>query len=166
VSLSLGGVAAFADFDSNARPGGDGACALLADRTIRCRGGHQSGRLGIGTTTGPDCGGACSATPVPVVGITNATQVSAGGVSTCASLADGTIRCWGKGLDGKLGDGSTSDSSVPVTVSGIPSPWTSRYRRATVRLHRMGGRSVSAGLRPRLAGGVNCSDRADGRVDT
>ncbi len=34
-----------------------------------------------------------------------------------AVLADGTIRCWG--LGGALGNGTTTDSSVPVTVIGF-----------------------------------------------
>jgi alpha-tubulin suppressor-like RCC1 family protein len=48
-----------------------------------------------------------------------AKSVSAGQANTCALLTDGTIRCWGEGHWGTLGNGSTKDSSVPVVVSGI-----------------------------------------------
>src|SRR5213079_3077997 len=37
----------------------------------------------------------------------------------CAILQDGTLRCWGRGEEGRLGNGTTTSSSTPVTVSGI-----------------------------------------------
>jgi cysteine-rich repeat protein len=40
---------------------------------------------------------------------------------TCASLSDGTIKCWGRGFWGQLGNGANSDSGIPVSVSGITS---------------------------------------------
>ncbi|MDO8412846.1 MAG: hypothetical protein Q7S51_03530, partial [Gallionellaceae bacterium] len=45
--------------------------------------------------------------------------ISAGNSHTCAVLNDGSVRCWGNNSSGKLGDGSTTDSSIPVAVSGI-----------------------------------------------
>lgn len=56
--------------------------------------------------------------PVAVVGLTDATQVSAGGASTCALRAEGTAACWGYNLYGQVGDRSSTDSSVPVAVVG------------------------------------------------
>src|SRR5438876_262301 len=56
------------------------------------------------------------------------TAVSAGGQYTCVLLRDGTVQCWGRNVDGQLGDGTTANpstgppgSSVPVAVSGIRS---------------------------------------------
>src|SRR5262245_25506835 len=49
-----------------------------------------------------------------------AVQIEAGGLHTCALLADGTVRCWGSHTAGQLGDGSSAPSStVPVTVTDL-----------------------------------------------
>lgn len=47
---------------------------------------------------------------------TRALEVSVGDVHTCALLEDGGIACWGLGLSGQRGDGSTERSSLPVQV--------------------------------------------------
>jgi len=57
--------------------------------------------------------------PSPVLGISDATSVSAGFDATCATLADGTVRCWGTNQWGQLGDGTTTNSSVPLAVPGL-----------------------------------------------
>ena len=51
--------------------------------------------------------------------MTNAVAVAADTGHTCAMLADGKVQCWGSNLSGELGDGTTNDSSVPVTVAGF-----------------------------------------------
>ncbi len=40
-------------------------------------------------------------------------------MQTCAVLKDGSIQCWGGNVVGELGDGTTTNSSVPVRVSNI-----------------------------------------------
>ena len=50
---------------------------------------------------------------------TNAIAVSAGAGYSCAILASGSVRCWGDNKSGELGDGTTTNSSVPVTVVGF-----------------------------------------------
>ncbi|MBK8481550.1 MAG: hypothetical protein IPL40_10290 [Proteobacteria bacterium] len=42
-----------------------------------------------------------------------------GQTHTCARLTNGTVRCWGYNASGRLGDGSTTNSSTPVTVLGL-----------------------------------------------
>ena len=68
----------------------------------------------------------CSTSPVAVGAITNATQISAGGVQACALLSGGSVDCWGYNGDGALGDGTTVGpdcdggcSATPVAVSGL-----------------------------------------------
>jgi alpha-tubulin suppressor-like RCC1 family protein len=41
------------------------------------------------------------------------------GNASCAVVGNGTVRCWGYGGAGELGNGGTADSTVPVTVTGL-----------------------------------------------
>ena len=99
--------------------GGGYSCALLSTGGIDCWGENERGELGNGSTQGPDCGGTCSATPVQVSGITNATQIASLGGHTCALLSGGQVECWGANNYGELGNGTRTDSDMPVQVSGI-----------------------------------------------
>lgn len=90
-------------------------CAVLGGGEIKCWGENMQGALGDGTTND-------SSTPVTVSGISNAVAVSASCGNTdetCAVLADGTVKCWGDNTYGQLGDGTTNNSLVPVSVVGV-----------------------------------------------
>jgi hypothetical protein len=55
-----------------------------------------------------------SVTPSQVRDVTNVSEIAAGAGNSCALLTDETIDCWGE-----LGDGSNSNSQIPVEVNGI-----------------------------------------------
>jgi alpha-tubulin suppressor-like RCC1 family protein len=98
--------------------GANQACALLSDNTVKCWGYNNDGQLGDGSTTN-------RSTPVQVVGasgsgsLTGVSVVSGGRLHTCALLSGGTVYCWGDNGNGELGDGTTTNRSLPVRVGSI-----------------------------------------------
>jgi len=101
--------------------GGADTCALLSSGQVDCWGDNGFGELGDGISSGPDgCGGdPCGPTPGSVVGITDATAITAGEFHTCTLLSSGQVDCWGDNSFGELGDGTVDSSSGPVAVSGL-----------------------------------------------
>jgi alpha-tubulin suppressor-like RCC1 family protein len=132
--------------------GKEHSCTVLDDRTIKCWGNNDTGQLGDGV----DRRSTRSSVPVTVVGVSNATAVSAGGDHTCALLVDTTVACWGWNDLGTLGnDGSTGavfsgTRGVNNVFTGTPVPV----------LNLAGVISVSAGDSHSCAvlagGGVKC----------
>lgn len=57
--------------------------------------------------------------PVMVTGITDAILVEPGPGHTCILLSNRTVQCWGDDEYGQLGDGTNTDATTPVTVSGL-----------------------------------------------
>jgi alpha-tubulin suppressor-like RCC1 family protein len=96
--------------------GFEGFCALLSTGHVDCWGDNSFGELGHATPTAN-----YSDVPVAVTGITDAKAVAGdpASASNCALLSTGHMKCWGAGGDGQLGNGTTSNSEVPVTVTGI-----------------------------------------------
>jgi len=89
------------------------SCVLLNNGTVKCWGLNNYGQLGDSSSN------TSSLTPVLVSGISNATQVSLGWFHSCALLIDDTVKCWGNGIQGQLGNGQWESQTSPVTVTGI-----------------------------------------------
>jgi len=92
--------------------GGDSLSAVLqTDGTVWTFGSNGAGQLGTGTSITQ------SLVPVQVEGLTNIIFITARDQHAQAIRSDGTIWSWGDGLEGELGNGQFSDSSVPVQVT-------------------------------------------------
>ncbi len=92
--------------------GGQHTLAIGSDGNLYAWGDNGYGELGNGTTTS-------STTPVEVhmpTGI-HAVKIAAGLIDSLATGSDGKVYAWGDNGYDELGDGNTTDSSLPVKVS-------------------------------------------------
>lgn len=92
-------------------------CGLDAAGDAYCWGINSSGQYGNGTT------GSFVMEPVPVTmpaGV-HFRHISSGSAHTCATTTDQqAVYCWGRNTNGELGNGTTTNSLIPVAVT-IPS---------------------------------------------
>ena len=111
-------------------------CAGLSSGAVKCWGDNEFRQIGDGTTA------VRALTPLPVGGITDAVTVATGESHSCAQLAGGTVKCWGRQTVGELGGGTTSPtpSATPVNVVALDA-----------------AAAIDAGS------GFTCAVRADGR---
>lgn len=93
--------------------GAEHTCAVSERDHAYCWGRNADGRLGDNSIES-------SSVPVPVVGDLEFIALGLGDFHTCGVTPDGEAYCWGNnnGTTGSLGNGSTTDSSSPVAVSG------------------------------------------------
>lgn len=92
-------------------------CALLNDSSVRCFGRNEYGDFGIPAGTSWSYP---YTTSFAVPGLTGAVALGGGIYHRCVLMQDGTARCWGRNQTGQLGNGSSVDSSAPVTVWDFP----------------------------------------------
>ena len=89
-------------------------CAILDDDSLYCWGRNDSGQLGNGNTTD---------TPIPTLvdfGEAKVQKIAIGGDFSCAQVGNYSLRCWGQNSFGQLGNGTTTDTSSPTSVSFPP----------------------------------------------
>ena len=90
---------------------------LKGDGTAWGWGQDNIGQLGRGTATTTGCD--CQPTPAAVAGLAGAQALGSGQDHSLALLTDGTVRAWGNGLGGQLGNGVLGNSASPVQASGL-----------------------------------------------
>ncbi len=95
------------------------SCGLRSNGTIWCWGSRSSGAIGDG--------GATSGTqpnPVPISGGYTDWKKLSVDLAACAIRGSGIAYCWGGGVLGRLGNGSTANVNVPTLVSGGFTDWS------------------------------------------
>ena len=100
--------------------------ALLANGTVKAWGFSGYGQLGDGTTTQRTtpvtvcatgaAAGTCDANPLANVVAIAASSASNSYGHSLALLADGTVKAWGYNSNYRLGDGTQTNRTTPVTV--------------------------------------------------
>ncbi|MEZ4713867.1 MAG: hypothetical protein R3A44_42175 [Caldilineaceae bacterium] len=90
-------------------------CALTSAGDVFCWGKNAEGQLGDGTTTD-------RTTPVMVSNLPNPVMALAVGTAhACALTNQDAVYCWGRNAERQLGNNATTNRSMPVLASGLPS---------------------------------------------
>jgi len=95
--------------------GGYHTCAILDDGSVSCWGRNDAGQLGNGGVTD-------TAIPTPTSSLgtdRTAVALSSGKYHTCAILDNGSVSCWGYGAEGQLGNGETTQKTMPTLTGNL-----------------------------------------------
>lgn len=96
-------------------------CAMLTDGSVRCWGSNYNGQLGYGDYINRGGEGFKTQKVVDFGAGKFAKSLSLGTFHSCASLNDGSVKCWGHGNMGRLGlDSMTGYGSTPGSMSSLP----------------------------------------------
>jgi alpha-tubulin suppressor-like RCC1 family protein len=97
--------------------GGSHSLGLRANGTAWAWGANQDGELGNNSTIS-------TSSPIPVLGgFTDWIQIGGGSGRSLGIRANGTAWVWGSNFIGRLGDGTTTYRSLPVSVAGGFTDW-------------------------------------------
>ncbi len=99
--------------------GGPSTCALTTTGGVLCWGADLGGKLGFVLIGGVNA--ANYFMPLEVTTLPAVTAIAVGGYQTCAVTAAGGALCWGDDSDGELGDGTSTNTYLPVKVAGLSS---------------------------------------------
>lgn len=92
------------------------SCARFADGSVKCWGDRTMGIVGDGGAMAGN-----QLTPGPAVsGLSQAKALAAGNYGhVCALLADQSVKCWGYGFQGRLGNGTDDNRNLPTAVANV-----------------------------------------------
>ena len=92
--------------------------ALCSDGTVAAWGANANGQLGNGNIVNqPAPVSVSTASGVSALFGKTVVRIAAGSIHSLALCSDGTIVAWGDNLDGQLGDNTTINRQVPVSVN-------------------------------------------------
>ena len=89
-------------------------CGVASDGTLLCWGDTSNGQV----VPAPASGRQLAAVRNP--NVANAVAVAAGGNHTCVLRGDGTARCWGRNIEGQLGNGTRTSDTLPQSPGTLP----------------------------------------------
>ncbi len=90
-------------------------CALTTAGGVKCWGANFLGQMGDNTLGD-------RTRPLDVKGLASGVAaVTAAGANTCVVMQSGGAKCWGWNADGQLGQGTRSQRSTPVDLTGLGS---------------------------------------------
>jgi alpha-tubulin suppressor-like RCC1 family protein len=97
---------------SDVSAGESHSCGVTLEYVLYCWGSGFFGNLGNGSSSGG------TNTPGLVSGGLSVVDVSVGVYHSCAVTVGSQLYCWGEGLHGQLGNGSTNNQNTPTLVAG------------------------------------------------
>ena len=102
-----------ADWSTQLSSGGASSCFVEDSDAVLCWGAGSLGQLGDGATS-------ASTTPVAAsIGDQDPYAVTVGAQHACAIFfGGGSVRCWGEGTRGQIGDGGSTTRLLPTEVPG------------------------------------------------
>lgn len=101
-------------------------CGITTNGGAACWGSNVYGEMGNGNVEFLP-----ASRPVQVLGMSAGVSAIAAGAQFSCAIHEGAAKCWGWGGAGRLGNGDTSNSPVPVQVSGLTSGVTSIVANAS-----------------------------------